>query len=363
MPSLRRGPHGWHVVYVTKVVDRSSPALATQTRWISALASDPRVDRVSVLALRVGDHGLPASVAIEQLGPMSWQTAGRLLAAATRLATRGRADFFFVSQGGPFPAILLPLRVLLRRNVYQWKSHPHISSRMRFYIRFCDDLVFASAAASLPTDSPKRRIVGQGIDTELFSRQPVAPSRDVVVVGRVSPIKRVERIVEIVAAATERAGRPISVDVIGPVSSTNQNYLAEVGARARELGVGGQVALRGPLDQEELPGELSASRVMINLSEGAFDKTSAEAMACEVPVLTSNQATLEILPARLRQRVEIDPDDLEGAADRLVALLEGPADELSALGADLRAVIESDHSLRRFFVKILDEIERHRGGA
>ena len=193
-------------VFVCQAVDRDDPILATTIRWIEALARQPAVSRVTVLALRTGRHELPAAVEVRRFGRSN--RLGTLFGFYGEVARslRDRPDFFFIYQGGPYPLLLLPTRLLRRTAVVQWKAHPAISRAMAFYARYCDDLIFTPTRASFPLDLPKVRAVGHGVDTELFRPRQVPIIGDLISVSRIAPRKRIAEMITAVVGANRKFG-------------------------------------------------------------------------------------------------------------------------------------------------------------
>ncbi|MDP8972143.1 MAG: hypothetical protein M3N45_02985, partial [Actinomycetota bacterium] len=142
-----------------KAVDESNATVATQVSWIRTLARHSEVEQVRVLTRHVGPADLPGNVTVRSFGSGGWpRTIARFLREVVRLRPSD-VDCFFVAQGGPYPALLLPLKRILGRPLYQWKAHPHISPRMRFYARYCDDLVFTPTPGSFPMALDSVRVV------------------------------------------------------------------------------------------------------------------------------------------------------------------------------------------------------------
>lgn len=346
-----------HIGYVCRAVDPDDFNYATQTLWIRALAAEPRVQRVTVLARQVRPVDLPENVSVRSFANRKGRT-GMVFRFLSAAAVSTTPDFYIVCQGGPYPALLLPQRLLLRRPVYQWKAHPHISTRMHFYVKYCDDLVFTATPSSFPLDSPKRRVVGHGIDTQTFRPSRKPPTRDLVVVGRISPIKRLERALHLIASAS-LAGYPWTLDVIGPPGPpAYQVYIANL---ARQLSVQDRLTFVGPMRHDAIASALPSYRACLNFSDGALDKTSAEAMACEVPVLTTNSAALEAIPEDLRSQLRLPDCDPRAQVDMVHNCLEAPESVRRTTGSRLRAAIIASHGLDTFFSKILDHIDEHRG--
>jgi glycosyltransferase involved in cell wall biosynthesis len=347
-------------VYVTKAVDEDSPFVATQVRWIRALASRPEIDHVHVLTPRLGRASFPANVSIECFGQAPWpRRAVALWRRAARLR-RAEVDFIFLAQGGgPYPALLLPVKLALRRPLYQWKAHPDITWRMRLYARYCDDLVFTPTEGSFPMELAKIRVVGHGIDTELFASSGEQPSRDLLLLGRVSPAKRVDIAIRAVALCRDRTGAALGLDVLGPSAGRDEAHLRDLRALAAELGVADHVRFLGPVGLERVPSLLQEYRATLNLSTTALDKAAAESMATGVPLITTNPNAIDVRPPALRPALAASRDDPESVADAIQRVMAWNGGERTEVGRRLRDVIVRDHSLDAFFGKVLTEIRAH----
>lgn len=349
------------VIYVTKAVDEANPFVATQVRWIRALASNDGIEHVLVLSPNIGRADLPANVTLQRL-PSTWPRRALSLAIRALRTRRREVDFVFVAQGGgPYPALLLPLKVATHSPLYQWKAHPAVTRRMRFYARWCDDLVFTATKGSFPVALDKVRVVGHGIDTTQFQPSRAAPDRGLLSIGRISPVKGLEPALRAVARCRDRFGVTPTLDVVGPCVAKDLPHLAHLEALVRELGLSDVVRFSGPLEHSEVPELLHRYRAVLNLSRTALDKAAAEAMAAGVPVISSNDETVGALPDDLREQLAVPDGDVERLAEVFRAVLSWDDDRRTEVGDRLRDVVVADHSLESFFGKILAEVRRHRG--
>lgn len=351
--------------YVCKAVDEINPTLATQVRWIRELATRPQVDHVQVLTRTRGPATLPENVTVTTFGHRSWP--GTVLEFWRRALAIPRADvdLYFVAQGGPYPALLLPLKLLRGQALYQWKAHAHVSPRMRFYARYCDDLVFTPTRSSLPLDLPNVRVVGHGIDTQLFRPPAIAaPSRDLVAVGRIAPIKRLDVALDVLRVCRETWGVVPQLDIVGPCQAKDAEHLRHLTGLVAELGLSEHVRFLGSVTHDELPGLLGRYRASLNLSDTAFDKAAGESMAVGVPVLTTNDCTAEMLPAHLRPLLAVAREDTVGLAGLVHDTMGWDDATRRSIGVALRDNVVEHHSLDALFAKILAAIEsHHRQGA
>jgi len=345
------------VVFICQAVDAEDPVQAGTTRWIQALAESPRVGRVVALALRTGRHELPHEVEVRGFGRRGRVATLTAFYRALLGSLRPRPHVLFVYQGGPYPLLLMPFKLVLGIPIVQWKAHPVVTRAMSFYARRCDDLVLTSTRAAFPMQLPKVRVVGQGIDTDMFRPHERQREADLIAVGRITPIKRVEEMIRAVALANERHGAEYWLSICGPVLPADEGYAASIQALIDELGAPPWVRLESPIPQERLPPMLSAHRASINFCMGALDRSVVEAMACALPVISTNRSVSEILPADLRPVLIADERDLEMQASTIHDVLRRTDQDLAALGVRLRDLVVREQSVDRLVDRILDEIE------
>jgi glycosyltransferase involved in cell wall biosynthesis len=353
----RRPGGGLRGVFICQAVDQDHPVLPTTVRWIEALASQPSVDSVTVLALRTGRYELPPTVNVKRFGRSNRVVTTAAFYGALVSSLRPRPDFFFIYQGGPYPLLLLPVKLLLRIPVVQWKAHPVIGRAMSFYARWCDDRIFTAARASFPMDLPKLRVVGHGIDTDLFRPQERTRVGDLILVSRIAPRKRIDQVIRAVAHANRGYGMRYGLNVYGATFAGDEDYAASLEGLIDRLGARDHVTLNGPVPQERLPALLNGHRASLNFSETAIDKAALEAMACGLPVISTNDSLTEVMPADLRPILTSDKQSTELQAQTIHELLQRPDAEIARLGQRMRAVAVSDHSTERLFGRIVDEVE------
>jgi glycosyltransferase involved in cell wall biosynthesis len=354
VPEARRG---LGVIFISQAVDRDDPVVPHAVRWIEALARKPSVDHVAVLALRTGRYELPENVTVYRFGRS--RRVGTLAAFYRGVvrSLRRRPDFIFIHQGGRYPALLLPIKLLWRIPIVQWKAHGVITRAMAFYARRCDDLIFTATRASFPMRMPKVRVVGHGIDTRAFSSQAEEPAGDLVAAGRIAPLKCIEEMVRAVDHANRTYGTAYRLDIYGPTLPGDEAYAARVEALIDRLGARDRVALHGPVLHADLPRLLGAHRAALNFSNHrAIDKSALEAMACGLPIISTNESVAEIMPSGLERLLITDADNVEAQAKAIHELLRRERTEIAELGEQMRAVVVSGHSIERLFDRILRDV-------
>ncbi len=218
------------------------------------------------------------------------------------------------------------------------------------------------------TPGEKRELVGRlrarearvsvvpcGVDLALFApRDPeaargrlgLAGSRPLVYVGRLEPLKGVDRLLaaaaRLVAAGADRGGPPLRVVVVGgdgTVAPSCGGAPASDGERARlrrladALGLAGRVEFRGPQPQTLLPDYYAAAAaVVVPSAYESFGLVALEALACGAALVAT---PVGIVPSVVEDGVNgllVEPGDEAGLARSLGALLADPS-----LAARLRA--------------------------
>jgi glycosyltransferase involved in cell wall biosynthesis len=347
---------GLGVVFISQAVDRNDPVVPHTVRWIEALAVKPGIDHTSVLALRTGAYELPGNVDVYRFGRSNRLATLAAFYRGVVRSLRRRPDFVFIHQGGPYPVLLLPVKVLARVPVVQWKTHGVISRAMAFHARRCDDLIFTATPGSFPMPMAKVRPVGHGIDTRAFRRRTEERVGDLIAVCRIAPVKRIEQMIRAIDHANRTYGTAYRLGIYGPTLPGDVRYAAQIEALIDRLGARDRVSLHGPVLHAELPRLLNAHRAALNFTgHRAIDKSALEAMACGLPLISTNPAVAEVLPRGVESVLMTD-QSTEAQARTIHELLQRQDSEIAELGDRMRATVVADHSIDRLFDRILDDV-------
>ncbi len=336
------------VIFICEAVDINDPILATTVSWIEEFSKNSAIEKLTVLTLRRGDFNFSEKVGVRHV--RGGKLAKFINFYREILKHIKETDYFFIYMGGPYPLLLLPFKLFWRKPVYQWKSHPRIGPMMRFYAYFCDNLIFASTKNAFPLKSRKVRIVGQGVDTEEFRPLGLDKAGDLVTVGRISPVKRLEKAIKLLASYNRKYQTPLKLHIYGPVLEKDKAYADSLKNLSQILGVEDLVQWHGRTKHDELPQILNSHRVFVSFNDGALDKAVVEALACGLPVLTPNNCVEEILPEAIKEKFIIKGEDIEDQMEKLdkALLFDKPG--------DLSLIVKEGHSIKSLIFKIISEI-------
>ena len=172
-----------------------------------------------------------------------------------------------------------------------------------------------------PEDEARVKVVYDGV-SERFTppreRRAKGPSdpRTILYVGRSDPYKNLPLLVDALARARRDCPFPLRLCIAG---SPDPRY-PEADEAAARFGVADHVTWTGPLDEPSLVAHYQGADVLVHPSryEG-FGLQVAEAMACGLPVICSNAASLPEVAGGAA--LLLGPDDVEGYAAAVVKVL------------------------------------------
>ncbi|MGQ0552209.1 MAG: glycosyltransferase family 4 protein [Planctomycetota bacterium] len=343
-----------HLVVLTQVLDRRDAVLGFFHGWCAAFAGS--VDRLTVVAQRVGEHSLPPNVAVVSLGKEAGGgNATMLRRLCTSLLTLRSPDAVLVHM---VPRLLLyaaPLLVPRRVPLYLWYTHKAVDRNLRLAVPLCRK-VFSASEESFRMASSRSKLVvtGHGIDCSRFQPPGTPRTVDVLSVGRLAPSKGQDELLAALQHFTPRLRAELAGDILLPADVPFRETLQ----RTAEERLGRSVGFLGAVPWPDMPAVMGRARVMVNASRtGSIDKVVLEAMACGTLPLTCNESFAPLLgPERAREYMfrRGDVADLEAGLRRLLGRTPAQAE---AEGRGLRQLVLDKHDLGRLIPRLVAEME------
>jgi len=320
-----------------------------------------RVEAIHVFTEWLGDFEVPDRVSLtamphRPLGvPRTLGAAWLMLPSLIASIERFRPDACFVHMAHEWCYRIGPYLKVRGIPLLLWYAHGSVPWRLQLSTRIASRIV-TSTPEGFRIATPKKRVIGQAIDTGLFvipSDRRIQP--EIVTVGRVSRRKRTMLLVEAMALLVGRPGLcGARLVIAGPQLTLDDDvYRREIDARIEELGLDRNVQVTGPMQQPETARLYRTAALHVNVSAtGSMDKTVMEALACGCPVLTSNEAFATDLVS-FPEMLLSDPTPA-ALADRIAAWLGG---EHGIEPQRLRDLVIGRHDLEGYTRKIVCELE------
>jgi glycosyltransferase involved in cell wall biosynthesis len=331
-------------VFVTQQIDPAHPNLGAATGLVRGLANE--VDEVVVLALRAVPGALPLNCRIREFGATSQVLRGAKFAEALSQELVPRPRIVIAHMSPIYAVLAAPVCRPLGVPIVLWFTHWRPSPTLRVAERVSSAIATVDTS-SFPFASHKVHAIGHGVDVSTLpcrTRSEDATFR-LLALGRTSPAKGLEDVIDGVRRV-RAAGLDARLEIRGP-SETDE----ERAHRARLVDLSGDgVAVEDAVPHSELPRVFANTDLLVNAAaEGSLDKSVFEACASCVPVLASNPGFAGLLPPELL----FARGDAADIAGKVTAFAARSAVERAALGHELRARVERNHSTESWAKAIL----------
>lgn len=340
----------------TQKVNGDDPILGFFVRWIKEFSSN--CEKVTVICLEKGEYDLPSNVNVYSLGKEEGKSKIVYLFRFYKyiLATRNDYDSVFVHMNQIYVILGGLFWRLLRKKIGLWYAHGHVSFSLRI-ATILSHIVFTSTKSGFRIETEKLRVVGQGIDTEVFKpaveEQVKRDTFNVISIGRVDPIKDYETLINAADVLVQK-GMRIKVSIVGDASSIkHKEYVSELKKMVSAKNLSDTVHFLGAVPNKDIVGLLKESDLFASTSNtGSLDKAMLEAMAVGLPTVSCNEAMLEVFGGK-KDRYMYKKKDFRGLSEK-ISFFEGLGEEdRRKESLDLRNIVVEDHSVGHLIDGIL----------
>ena len=344
------------LLIITQKIDAKDGVLSFMIGWIKEFAKN--CDQVTVIALYVGEHDLPSSVRVFSLGKESGASRIKYIYNffKTIIAERHNYDSVFVHMNQVYVNLGGIIWHLMGKQTALWYAHGSIPWDLRIAERLVD-VIIASTPSGFRLKTKKLHLIGQGINTVLFTpverKVKLSQPLKLLVVGRISPAKDYETLLHALRKLIDK-GHHLTLDVVGGAGTTEQeSYFDKVKKLAAELELHDVVIFHGPRPHNETVHFFHEAHIFVSTAvNGSFDKAMGDAMATALPLVACNEAMAEVLGG-LSEYLMFPKGDVNELIKKLEPLIAATNEERNKLGQDLRGIIIRDHSLNKFIKKII----------
>jgi len=330
--------------------DADDPILGFTTRWISALAE--RVEFVHVITMRAGRLEVPGNVRVYSVGKEKGYNEPRRAVEfyrhLFRILREERIDVCFSHMILIFTVLGAPVLKAKRIPIVTWCAHPSLTWVLKLAHHLSDQMV-SSVATAYPYRQDKLTVVGQGIDTGVFSPDGKVLREDpptILCVSRLSPVKDHPTLLKAAWLLRQSWDKPFRVMIVGgPAAPRDASYVRLLHGQVKELGLEDIVFFEPAVSMEKLPFWYRRGAVHVNLTPTGFgDKVAWEAMACGSPCLVANEGFAQTLGVYANQCF-FRYGDPEQLAERLRWALALSDNERARIGSYFREQVVANHCL------------------
>jgi len=219
--------------------------------------------------------------------------------------------------------------------------------------------VVTASEESYNIESNKVIVMGHGIDTDRFKpsqgQKKEGNKRVILSVGRISPIKNYETLIEAANILVNEKGLGnLEIIIVGGVPTASQEeYFQRLKSMIRDLKLEDYVRFVGSVLYSNVIDFYQACDMHVNLCPtGGVDKAVLEAMACGKPVIVCNESFKGAFGdyAKSLMFSEKDPADLARKITHLIQLDEPSRNELCQT---MRQIAKKEHSVDSLMDKLI----------
>ncbi len=344
------------IIFVQKI-DINDDVLGFIHAWTEKLAQ--KLDKLYVVCLAKGEYRLPGNTKVYSLGKEKGFSKIRQLFRLQRFLLKYLPETkgIFCHMCPIYAILSFPLTKVFNKKLVFWFAH-YKKSLMLDLATSLSDVLVTSTRFAFPVESPKIRVIGQGIDTEKFKRQDFKSKTDekfkILFLGRVSPSKDLKTLLLALDILVNKKNiKNIHLNIVGEpsVMKGDREYFENIRNIAKDLNLEGFISFKDRVPNYKTPEIYNQADLFVNLSgTGHFDKTTLEAMSCETIVLGCNKSYIRMLPDYL-----IFPQgNAEELAQRMENIIKMPRKKREELGQTLREIIVKNHNLDNLVKRIVE---------
>jgi len=255
-------------------------------------------ERVTVVTWELGDYTPPPNVSVYVIPQRFWgiprRLGGPLLLNlwVANIIWRHPVDVCFIHMAMPFAYLLAPVLKLYRIRTLMWYAHGAVTNQLKLANKLVDRII-TSSPEGCRLQSNKIHIIGQGIDTNIFTipTQKKTNPPLILTVARITPSKQIKLMLDVLALVKHTIP-DIRLQIIGkPLTEQDAVYYEDLQQKIGQLNLKEHVIFSGYMVQQDIAAAYASAFLHLNLSNtGSMDKTVLESFACGVPALTSNEA-------------------------------------------------------------------------
>jgi glycosyltransferase involved in cell wall biosynthesis len=286
------------VLIFTQAVDKNDPVLGFFTGWLMHFSTI--FEKITVVALRVGEFSLPKNVEVFSLGKERMKSKISILFRLFFLIwkTRKNTDKVFVHMNKEYVLAGWLFWKFFRKPVYFWFNHSYADFFSKLAFKLANKVFYTSKYSAAHKLADRAVIMPVGIDTGLFRKLKKVNDReiDVLSFGRLDPVKKIEILAETILIMNDDFHTRPFLTIIGSPSWYNKKYAQGLIEKLKQEIDKGKVVFAGSVSHDKALEAFNKHKIFINLTQsGSFDKTILEAMACGCLVLVANESLWEVI--------------------------------------------------------------------
>ena len=342
------------LLILTQKIDKDDSLLGFFHSWVEEFAK--HAESITIIALGVGEHRLPANVRVFSLGKEKGKSRLHYLMNFFRIILRERHNYerVFVHMNEEYVLLGGLIWLALGKDVSLWRNHPKGTWKTRIAVLLSDHVYATSQYSFVKRMYPNKVVLMPvGIDTTRFAppERSTAIPRSILFFGRLSPVKRVALFLDAILFLKNRGVAFTSTIVGDPHNPEDVRYRDQLVQFIANNSLTDFVKIEKGVANVDAPATYRKYELFVNLTDtGSFDKTILEAMSANLLVVTTNDA----LHGEVAD-IHIAGNSSAAIADTLQKLLELTPLQKNDYREKLRSYVGEKHSLQQLAAELFAE--------
>jgi glycosyltransferase involved in cell wall biosynthesis len=338
-------------------VDKNNPVVGDTIDRATMINNDPRVTKLTIISTRGPNYQQINGIDVYGLSretSCKLQSLIYMYKCIWKLLSHDRYDFFYLYMTPTLALSLWPFRILKKIKIVTWFGHTIYRPITKFCLKYITDVWFNSNESMAPFKPKHLHLVGQGVREDIFFPEPSAQKKfDLITVGRISPIKKIEEMIEVLKIIREIKGNRFTLEICGDsFTEEDHAYKNKIFHLIRKYQMEDQVHLAGMISRNDLPAKLRTARAFIFLVPGGIGKASLEAMATGIPMILPSPNATDFFSEDLSKWFLCSPDRAS-IIDHTYRILNLTEPEYNNLSHSIRDYFLKNYTMEKLFQRIV----------
>jgi glycosyltransferase involved in cell wall biosynthesis len=263
-----------------------------------------------------------------------------------------KIDYLYFYMTPTVLPFVYPIAKLLRIKVVVWFCHTQYSRWNKFALTYCTDIWFNSNDSMTTFSVPHLYFVGQGVDSECFYPKEIKKIYDLIIVGRITPVKKIEHVIKYVALCNTKYNKQYTLAICGgPYIKSDESYYSELKKLVIDNNLSSQIFFLGEVARDALCDLLNQSKLNIFPQPGGIGKCVLEGIACGVPFIVNEPKAASLYGEELKGDLILNGDEIKVVA-KIHEILSLSDSEYNVLRAKMVQKFKDSFSMEALYLRI-----------
>lgn len=343
------------ILFYAQSINKKDPVIADTFNRVEHLKSHNSVSCVDVVSLRGVSLGKYHYVLGSET-QSKVMSLFRFYKVVVPLLKKKKYDIVYVYMCPTHLILFWFLKPFFRFSLVAWFAHTVYKPFTKFSLERFPKLWLSVNKAQAPFNFSHIRYIGQGVELSEFSYEKRDKKYDLVTTGRITPLKKIDLMVEALAMLRDQQGLKYTLAVCGEAYiDSDQAYKKTLLKLVEKHHLQDQVYFLGSVNRDDLKGILNQSRAFIFTIPGGIGKATLEAISCGLPLILSEPKARDFLGDELAD-VFLCERNVDEIAKTIKVVLELEPHKREALLSHMRERLVREWSMEAFTNRVVHEL-------